>query len=106
MLTIPNMLHTEASLISRTGRKIKGMRQSWIKTNRENYPAHKMEFWALKWAVCDKLYDYVFSSHFQVVTDNNPFTYILSKFRLDATGQRWAAALANLASRYLAEVDI
>lgn len=65
-----------------------------------------MEFLVLKLAVCNKLHDYVYGSHVQVVTDNNPMTYILSKTMLDATGQRWAAALANLASRYLTDVHL
>lgn len=63
-----------------------------------------MEFLVLKWAVCNKLHDYVYDSHVQVVTDNNPMTCILSKAMLDASGQIWAAALANLASRYLTDV--
>lgn len=65
-----------------------------------------MEFLVLKWAVCNKLHDYVYGSHVQVVTDNNLMTYILSKAMLDATGQIWAAALANLASRYLTDVHL
>ena len=28
-------------------------------------------------------------------TDNNPLTYILTTAKLDATGQRWVAILAN-----------
>ena len=28
-------------------------------------------------------------------TDNNPLTYVLTSAKLDATGQRWIAALAN-----------
>ena len=28
-------------------------------------------------------------------TDNNPLTYILTTAKLDATGQRWVASLAN-----------
>ena len=28
-------------------------------------------------------------------TDNNPLTYILATAKLDATGQRWVASLAN-----------
>ena len=32
---------------------------------------------------------------FEVFTDNNPLTYILTKAKLDATGQRWVANLAN-----------
>ena len=30
-----------------------------------------------------------------MVTDNNPLTYVLSTAKLDATGHRWVAALAN-----------
>lgn len=33
----------------------------------KNYLAHKMEFLALKWAVCDKLHDYLYGSQFQVL---------------------------------------
>uniref|UniRef100_A0A8C3HVH9 Uncharacterized protein n=1 Tax=Chrysemys picta bellii TaxID=8478 RepID=A0A8C3HVH9_CHRPI len=32
---------------------------------------------------------------FQVWTDNNPLTYVLTSAKLDATGQRWVAALAS-----------
>ncbi len=30
-----------------------------------------------------------------MITDNNPLTYILTTAKLDATGQRWAAALGH-----------
>ena len=30
-----------------------------------------------------------------MLTDNNPLTYILTTAKLDATGQRWVANLAN-----------
>ena len=29
-----------------------------------NYPAHKFEFLALKWAVCDKFHDYLYGNKF------------------------------------------
>ena len=32
---------------------------------------------------------------FEVYTDNNPLTYILTTAKLDATGQRWVARLAD-----------
>ena len=32
---------------------------------------------------------------FAVYTDNNPLTYVLTSPKLDATGQRWIAALAK-----------
>lgn len=36
------------------------------------YPAHKLEFHALKWAVTDKFYDKLDGRSFSVLTDNNP----------------------------------
>ena len=61
----------------------------------QNYPAHKMEFLALKWAITDKFHDYLYGHSFKVLTDNNPLTYILTSAKLDATGHRWLAALAS-----------
>ena len=58
------------------------------------YPAHRLEFLALKWAVCDKYSHWLRSHTFTAWTDNNPLTYILSKSRLDACEQRWVAKLA------------
>jgi hypothetical protein len=37
----------------------------------------------------------VLSSKFIVYTDNNPLTYVLSSAKLDATTQRWIAALPS-----------
>ena len=37
-----------------------------------NYPVHKLEFFTLKWAITDKFHEYLYSSEFQVYTDNNP----------------------------------
>ena len=59
-----------------------------------NYPAHRLEFLALKWAVCDKFSHWLKGRHFTTWTDNNPLTYILTKPRLDACEQRWVAKLA------------
>ena len=60
-----------------------------------NYPAHRLEFLALKWVVCKKFSDYFFGSKFIVRTDNNPLTYVLTTAKLDATGHRWLAALSS-----------
>ena len=60
----------------------------------KNYPAHKLEFLALKWSVCDKFCDYLVRNKFTVFTDNNPVTYVMTSAKLDATTQRWAANLA------------
>ena len=43
-----------------------------------NYDAHKLEFLALKWAVTDHFYEYIYGGSFNVYTDNNPLTYVLS----------------------------
>ena len=54
-----------------------------LSPSERNYPAYKLEFLSLKWAVTDK---------FQ---DNNPLTYIFTTAKLDATFQRWVSALSN-----------
>ena len=59
-----------------------------------NYAAHKLEFLALKWAVTERFANYLHGHRFTVLTDNNPLTYVLTSAKLDATGQRWVAALA------------
>lgn len=59
------------------------------------YPAHKLEFLALKWAVTEKFQDYLYGSPFLAVTDSNPLTYILTSAKLDATSYRWLAALST-----------
>ena len=61
----------------------------------KNYDAHKLEFLALKWSVTERFHEYLYGGHFEVYTDNNPLTYILTTAKLDATGQRWVASLAN-----------
>ena len=58
------------------------------------YPAHKLEFLALKWALTDQFYEYLYGNSFEVYTDNNPLTYVLTTAKLDACGQRWVSAIA------------
>ncbi len=58
------------------------------------YPAHRLEFYAMKWAICDKFHHWLRGQKFTVWTDNNPLTYILSKAKLDACEHRWVAKLA------------
>uniref|UniRef100_A0A8C5QIG0 ribonuclease H n=1 Tax=Leptobrachium leishanense TaxID=445787 RepID=A0A8C5QIG0_9ANUR len=61
----------------------------------KNYRTHKLEFLALKWAVVDKLKDYLYGAEFVIKTDNNPLTYVLTTAKLDATGHQWLAALSG-----------
>ena len=101
---LPFKLHTDASttglgavLYQRQNGvdKVVAYASRSLKPAEKNYPAHKLEFLALKWAVTDKFHDYLYGAKFEAVTDNNPLTYILTSAKLDATGQRWVAALST-----------
>ena len=64
----------------------------------KNYHLHsgKLEFLALKWAICDEFRDLLYyTPHFTVYTDNNPLTYVMTSAKLNATGHRWVADLSN-----------
>ena len=101
---MPFTLHTDAS-ISGLGailyqkqdgkERVVAYASRSLKPSERNYPAHKLEFLALKWAVCEKFHDYLYGSKFEAVTDNNPLTYIFTTAKLDATGQRWVATLSD-----------
>ena len=46
--------------------------------------------------MCDHFRDYLYyAPHFTVFTDNNPLTYILTTAKLNTTGHRWVAELAD-----------
>ena len=62
-----------------------------LSNTERNYPGHKLEFLALKWAVTDRFHEYLYGGQFDVYTDNNPLTYVLTSAKLDATGQCWVA---------------
>ena len=43
-----------------------------------------------------KFHEYLYGAKtFDIYTDNNPLTYVLTSAKLDACGQRWVAKLAN-----------
>lgn len=103
----PFILHTDASqqglgavLYQNQGGKMRvvayGSRT--LTPAEQSYHLHsgKLEFLALKWAVCDKFRDYLFyAPHFVVYTDNNPLTYVMSTAKLNAVGHRWVGQLAD-----------
>ena len=60
-----------------------------------HYPGHKLEFFTLKWAAVKKFHKYLYGLTFDIYTDNNPLTYILTTARLDAVSHQWVASLAN-----------
>ena len=62
---------------------------------KSHYPAQKLEFLALKWAAVEKFPKYLYGSTFNIYTDNNPLTYMLTTAKLDAASHCWVASLAN-----------
>lgn len=110
---LPYVLHTDASgeglgaaLYQEQGGKLKVIAYAsrGLSKSEKNYPTHKLEYLALKWAVCEKFNDYLYGSEFVVLTDNNPLTYVLTSAKLDAAGHRWLAALStyNFSIKYRA----
>uniref|UniRef100_A0A672JC04 Gypsy retrotransposon integrase-like protein 1 n=1 Tax=Salarias fasciatus TaxID=181472 RepID=A0A672JC04_SALFA len=103
----PFVLHTDASnkglgavLYQKQGEKLRviayGSRS--LSASEKNYHLHsgKLEFLALKWAITEKFRDYLYyAPFFTVYSDNNPLTYVLSTAKLNATGTRWVAELAD-----------
>lgn len=103
----PFILHTDASnqglgavLYQRQNGKLRviayGSRT--LTAAEKNYHLHsgKLEFLALKWAITEKFRDYLYyAPFFTVYSDNNPLTYVLSTAKLNATGCRWVAELAD-----------
>ena len=59
------------------------------------YPVHKLEFLCLKWAIMEQFHEYLYGNTFDVYTDNNPLTHVLTTAKLDAMGHRWTTGLAN-----------
>ena len=58
------------------------------------YQVHKLEFLCLKWTITEQFHEYLYGNTFDVYTDNNPLTYVLTTAKLDAMGHRWVASLA------------
>ncbi|KAM9741692.1 uncharacterized protein ACNS7B_012695 isoform 1-T1 [Menidia menidia] len=101
---LPYILHTDASTIGlgavlyqeQEGKlRVIAYASRGLSVSESKYPAHKLEFLALKWSVTEKFHDYLYGTNFTVVTDSNPLTYVLSSAKLDATGHRWLAALST-----------
>lgn len=106
-MTQPFVLHTDASqdglgavLYQRKNGKtvVIGYGSRTLTPPEKNYHMHsgKLEFLALKWAICERFRDYLYHApHFVVYTDNNPLTYILTTAKLNATGHRWVGELSE-----------
>ena len=102
---LPFVVHTDASkeglgavLYQKRNKilRVVGYASRSLVTAERNYHSSKLEFLALKWALCEKFKPYVFyAPHTLVVTDNNPLTYVTTTAKLTATGQRWGNELAE-----------
>ena len=101
--TLPYELHTDASLKGlgailyqnqEGNKRVIAYASRRLSKTEKNYPAHKLEFLAMKWAITDKFKDYLYNSSFKVITDNNPLTYVMKSARLDAVSSRWVSALS------------
>uniref|UniRef100_A0A3B1IZP3 Gypsy retrotransposon integrase-like protein 1 n=1 Tax=Astyanax mexicanus TaxID=7994 RepID=A0A3B1IZP3_ASTMX len=101
---LPYVLHTDASttglgaaLYQEQDGQLRAIAfaSRGLSHSESRYPAHKLEFLALKWAVTEKFSDYLYGNTFTVITDSNPLTYILTSAKLDATSYRWLSALST-----------
>ena len=103
----PYVLHTDASqaglaavLYQRqngTMRVISYVSRT-LSPSEKRYHLHsgKLEFLALKWAVCEEFRDLLYNApSFTAYSDNNPLTYVMKSAKLNATGNRWVTKLAN-----------
>ena len=104
---LPFTLHTDASnaglgavLYQRQDSKMRVIAYAsrTLTSTERNYNLHagKLEFLALKWAVCEQFRDILYhAKSFTVYTDNNPLTYVFTSAKLNATTQRWVSELAE-----------
>ena len=101
---LPYVLHTDASTtglgaalyqVQDGQTRVIAYASRGLSHSEAKYPAHKLEFLALKWAITDKFHDYLYGNTFTVVTDNNPLRYILTTAKLDAASYRWLAELST-----------
>jgi len=94
--SIPFELHVGTNLVSVLSCTKMEKKESYsISKFEKNDLIHKLEFLALKWSICEKFHDYFYGARFEVFTDNNPLTYILTTAKLDSTGHRWLEELNN-----------
>ena len=105
--SLPFVLHTDASqlglgaiLYQKQGKDMRviGYASRSLTPVEKHYNLHsgKLEFLAMKWAICDHFRDYLYyAPHFTVYIDNNPLTYALNTAKLNSTGHRWVAELAD-----------
>ncbi len=101
---LPYVLHTDASTTGLGAAlyqeqegvlRVIAYASRGLSRSEARYPAHKLEFLALKWAVTEKFCYYLYGSNFKVIIDSNTLTYVLTSAKLDATSYRWLSALST-----------
>lgn len=102
---LPYILHTDASMTGlraalnqeQEGQlRVIAYASRGLSGSEARYPAHKLEFLALKWSVCEKFHDYLYGSNFVVVTDNNGGTTLpLNDSKVGRCQSQMAAALST-----------
>ena len=100
----PFKLHTDASVLDLGAvlyqvqdgvEKVISYTSRSLTKSESKYLVHKLEFLFLKWAITEQFHEYLYPNTFDVYTDNNPLTYVLTTAKLDAMGHRWITGLAN-----------
>ena len=100
----PFELHTNASVLGlgtvlyqvhKGVEKVISYASRSLTQSETKYPAHKLKFLCLKWAITEQFHKYLCRNTFDIYTDNNSLTYVLMTAKLDAVGHRWVASLAN-----------
>ena len=71
----------------------RGLRENEKKM--DDFSSMKLELMAMVWAIGDKFREYLQHSPFEVITDNNPLTFFMTKSKLTAAEQKMAATLAR-----------
>ena len=89
----PFKLHTDVSVLGLgaglyevqdgIGKVISYANRSLLKSEMK-YPLHKLEFLCLKWAITEQFHEYLYGNIFDIYTDNNPLTYVLTTAKWDA----------------------
>ena len=88
LCTMEPILHMPKAVIAYASRS--------LNKAKSHYPAHKLEFLTLKWAVVKKFHEYLYGSTFNVYTNDNPLTYMLTTAKLDAASHHWVARFGKL----------
>ena len=100
----PFKLHTDASVLGPGAvlyqvhndvEKVISYTNRFLIKSKTKYPVHKLKFLCLKWPIIEQSHEYLYGNTFDVYTDNNPITYVLTTAKLDAMGHQWIAGLAN-----------